>query len=277
MKNLPSEGRVVSEGTSEQLFDEALEGIRAPREAAPRGKRLDVLNRRTLAEGVERAVANALSEHIQPLPSVLLTGILWDVRMAFDDMVTNRARTLRMVSSDEHIEELEEAGERLGKQRDLARAELESLREAAEGLRRTLADSSAAPREDADAEIEAESEELRARNAAELEDRVRALVDEAGADEGALELALRVARAEHEHARVAHEESVEQLRRRIAKLNGSLETMEESLYELMQRKDVDAGLASRFRSVQGLSKFDENYATKRRMIDGVFAFNRDEE
>lgn len=61
--------------------------------------------------------------------------------------------------------------------------------------------------------------------------------------------------------------------RRIAKLTAALDEARESIERLAKLKNVDLGLASIYRSVQGLSPEADRYAQKREMMTDIFQAN----
>jgi len=66
---------------------------------------------------------------------------------------------------------------------------------------------------------------------------------------------------------------VDQLERRIAKLTSILGVTEEELSRVMALKNIDAGVASIYRTVQGLSGTDEQAEAKRVMMAEIFRSN----
>jgi GGDEF domain-containing protein len=66
---------------------------------------------------------------------------------------------------------------------------------------------------------------------------------------------------------------VDQLERRIAKLTSILGVTEEELQRVMAMKNIDIGVASIYRTVQGLSGSDEQAAAKKAMMAEIFRSN----
>lgn len=66
---------------------------------------------------------------------------------------------------------------------------------------------------------------------------------------------------------------IEQLERRIGKLVAGLEETERVLARVAATKDLETGIASIYRTVQGLSSGEENMDQKSRMMAAVFAAN----
>ncbi|HTF88636.1 MAG TPA: hypothetical protein VK843_09520 [Planctomycetota bacterium] len=72
---------------------------------------------------------------------------------------------------------------------------------------------------------------------------------------------------------VEHRREVEMLERRIAKLTQQLEATEADLQRMAAAKGIDLGLASIYRSVQGLSPQEEALALKKDLMQKIFQAN----
>ena len=68
---------------------------------------------------------------------------------------------------------------------------------------------------------------------------------------------------------------VEQYKRRISKLTNSLELTEEELKRIAAAKNIDLGVQSIYRTVQGLSSGDDDYETKKELMSSIFQANLD--
>lgn len=114
-----------------------------------------------------------------------------------------------------------------------------------------------------------------------LSRRVRELFEEMGEklpdfgdrEREVLELAVRRLEQEHELKRKDYESEVDQLRRRLTKLSDSLEMTEEELRRVMKMKSVDPGVASIYRTVQGLDVEGGDAELKKGMMSAIFAAN----
>ena len=71
----------------------------------------------------------------------------------------------------------------------------------------------------------------------------------------------------------ARDREVDLLQRRISKLNGSLQTTEGRLAQLANTKDVEMGIASIYREVQGLDGADRQLEKKRELMRSIFEAN----
>jgi hypothetical protein len=70
-----------------------------------------------------------------------------------------------------------------------------------------------------------------------------------------------------------HRRQTDQLEKRIAKLTSILGVTEEELKRVMAMKNIDAGVASIFRTVQGLSAEDAQAETKKALMSEIFKQN----
>ena len=71
----------------------------------------------------------------------------------------------------------------------------------------------------------------------------------------------------------AHDREVELLERRIGKLKGNLQASERSLAGLSNSGQVDPGISSIYRDVQGLGAQDSNLDRKRSLMADIFRAN----
>ena len=79
--------------------------------------------------------------------------------------------------------------------------------------------------------------------------------------------------SEHEAKRREHEEQVDLLKRRLTKLSSSLEMTEDELRRVMKMKAIDPGVASIYRTVQGLDTEEADFELKKEMMSKIFEAN----
>ena len=72
---------------------------------------------------------------------------------------------------------------------------------------------------------------------------------------------------------IAAQKTIEQLERRVTKLTDSLTRTESELNRIAAMKDVEMGVASLYRTIQGLSTGDDQYAAKKEMLKNIFEAN----
>ena len=70
-----------------------------------------------------------------------------------------------------------------------------------------------------------------------------------------------------------YQRTIENLERRISKLNEMLGKTESDLARLASVQGVDSGLASKYKGVQGLSPFDEAQSLKKELMQKIFQAN----
>jgi diguanylate cyclase (GGDEF)-like protein len=80
---------------------------------------------------------------------------------------------------------------------------------------------------------------------------------------------------EFEEKEVAYQREIELLRRRVDKLSQSIGLSEQEIGRLRQSKDVDDGVASVYREVQGLSLDDARAELKKHLMSSIFEANLD--
>jgi len=68
-------------------------------------------------------------------------------------------------------------------------------------------------------------------------------------------------------------EHIDQLERRMTKLRGEVERMEATIAELARQAEIDPGLPSIYRTVQGLSQAEAERAAKTEMLTRIFEQN----
>ena len=72
---------------------------------------------------------------------------------------------------------------------------------------------------------------------------------------------------------LAGQRQIENLERRVRKLTDSLGVTEKELKRVMAMKSIDVGVASIYRTVQGLNDDDENVGAKKDMLKNIFEAN----
>lgn len=92
-------------------------------------------------------------------------------------------------------------------------------------------------------------------------------------------LGLTQVRLDAERSRVAearrkeYQSEVELLNRRLSKLNGTLQQTEKQLQAVMRAKNIDEGIASIYKDVQGLDDADSFFEQKKGLMSSIFEAN----
>ena len=102
-------------------------------------------------------------------------------------------------------------------------------------------------------------------------------IDVGGLQERLMELVLHSVgdeRRQTEEAKQAlRDREVENLQRRISKLTQSLDQTEDRLRKVAAMKDIDEGISSIYREVQGLSPEDNSFGKKKELMSAIFEAN----
>lgn len=236
--------------------------------------RLHFVDRRNIRDALAVAIGHALQVQFAGLNQPVVDAVTRSATDSFFRVLRYRSREARSFSRAEFAEAMARIREALVQEREQARHQLHRLE-------RELDEHRAALAEEERALLEGETAEGADRDR-ELEERLRALFAEHSGDpvrleQEVVETALAALREERQKVlalRLAeHNRHVERLERRIQKLVRNLEITEEQLRRLARMKDVDPGLASIFRTVQGLSPEDVNYETKQALMTAIFKAN----
>jgi chaperonin cofactor prefoldin len=166
-------------------------------------------------------------------------------------------------------EALGDSRERLERQRAKVRSDLDELRQViAERVERDPAEQAAADEQRAhDLRLSVQALLLPLYDPDRRKPGVRRVAEQIL---GLFEESTRRALEERESAR---EREIEQLHRRVAKLIASLEATEKVLGEVAKMKDVEHGIASIYRTVQGLAQGDLAREKKRDALERIFQSN----
>ena len=101
----------------------------------------------------------------------------------------------------------------------------------------------------------------------------QSMPDFGGRDHEVLALAVRKMESEHEEMRQQHAHQVTQLQRRLNKVTDALEETEGALRRKQTQGNVDTGVASIYRSVQGLADVEDDVELKKEMMSKIFEAN----
>jgi hypothetical protein len=85
---------------------------------------------------------------------------------------------------------------------------------------------------------------------------------------------IELVRAESaEHELTERDRQIDQLERRVRKLAGLLEMTESDLKRVIEMKQLDPGIASVYRSVQGLSGQEQDFQVRKQLMNEIFKAN----
>jgi predicted mannosyl-3-phosphoglycerate phosphatase (HAD superfamily) len=186
-------------------------------------------------------------------------------------------RSVQGMTRSDVISELERANHEIVKARDRARSEMQAIEQSA-GLHRSLLTDT----HDALAKIVDAGAALREKRAQNEVDHLFERAQKDGLSFDTLRiyvnaLVLEASRRERKELldglQAERDRQIDVLERRVAKLNHSLELSEAALRDLAARKNFDEGLASIYRTVQGLSDEEADLTRKRMMLERLFQAN----
>lgn len=248
-----------------------------PPEEVKAGRKLKVIGKQPLAQVIDLAVSRALRRKLRKYDPAQVASVQKLVREEFLQLLEGNARSVRGVSKAAFMVELERSRDNIIRSRNEARVELKELR------RKMNAFVGLQEMDDAIEERGARSFDEVHRHV--IADKMRDLFDLAARGEISQEelneqlLGLASRSVEEDRQRIRNERTAEYDRqsenfeRRISKLRGALERSELALAELAKRKDIDSGIASIYRNVQGLSLEEEDHRAKEVILEQLFRAN----
>lgn len=232
---------------------------RRPEAPANAARALRVVKKLEFVQAVEEALGRVLARRPERFEAALVKELRHELRAEVLGALRKSGRRVRGMTKSAFLAELERSRDRILSERARATKELLELKERVAELERGGATHS------------------------EIEGHVRDLLVSSGLDQALPEdlrmrlLAFATQAAETELQRAGHQprdpEEVARLERRIAKLVGETARMEEALAKLAKMKDVDAGEASIYRTVQGLAQIDEMFERKQELLRDIFESN----
>ncbi len=180
---------------------------------------------------------------------------------------------LRLLKSNE---DLEKQHDELRALKEQAEAQVDQLRRELAEQQKLLDQRLASAATDQARRYEGEDRDI----ASQITDLVQGLRDSGQTEEvpaRLLELVMGFIRDERRQTIEAREavrdREVDLLRRRIEKLNDSLAETEHRLSEVSAIKNLDTGISSRYREVQGLDSHDEEFEAKNELMTSIFEAN----
>lgn len=259
----PGEG----EPSAEQRAEEELRRARA--------REMNLVQGGLLTRALDGALRETLREQFGELPEERLAALSAGVRKRLVVTLKAGSKRVRGLPKAHFLREVVEDRRRIEAQKEAARAELEKLLVQLGQKRAEYQERRAQlVRESFDHGLEQDQEvtelihrafgEALTPEQRETRDRVTSLV---------LESLARERQRALEEKTAQHREEVRRFELRLAKLSQSLEVTEEELRRIAAMKNIDPGIASIYRTVQGLSPDDENAEAKREMLAGIFEAN----
>ena len=241
-------------------------------------RRLKIIGREPLETAIDIAVSRALHRHLADLDRGRREAIRDTSRTELLELLRQNGRKVRATSKSQFMDELEKSRNEILASRDAATTEVEELRKQLEVYHNMQAADDQVRRAHAGEMIANANAELGTELARLFERFERGEIDAVGLQEQIRAFTSRMTRQgwdeSFEERSKEYESQVDTLERRVAKLNLSLEESERALLELSKAKNIDSGVASVYRTVQGLSQNEDQWKVKEALLVKVFEANQ---
>ncbi|MEW6073694.1 MAG: hypothetical protein AB1726_14010 [Planctomycetota bacterium] len=245
--------------------------------ASPSGRPLKIIGQKPLAAVMDLAVSRVLRRRMRRYEAPLVAAVQEEIRQEFSALLKENSRAVRGVSKRRFLVELERSRDEVLAARDAARAELGELLKRLDFFSSLQQADERAQRRGARSFDEVHRPDLARRVADLLARAERGELAPAELRELLVGLAARSVEEDrrriHDERAAEHGRLVETFERRIAKLNQALAASEEALAALAKQKGIDPGLASIYRTVQGLPDNEDNRRVKELLLEQVFLAN----
>jgi hypothetical protein len=234
-------------------------------------RKLNLVGSSQLTKAVAASVREGLADQFEFTP-LQLNAAVRAVGSRLMARLKAQSKAVRGVPKAAFLKEVQADKERIDAARETAKRELDAM------LEKLKAGQEENNRREA--ELVRESQETGQVEDEQLATRIAEIFasgDESTIREKITELALGSMQGQRDKSIDAqmseHREQVDSFERRIAKLTNSLELTEEELKKMAKAKNIDLGVGSIYRSVQGLSGDDNDYETKKELMSSIFAAN----
>ena len=241
-----------------------------------RSRRLNLVNQAHLLRSIEEAVRRGLTDRLDGVDDETLARITSTTQAELLTLLKAGAQTVRGLSKEKFLEEAERDRQRIVAEREQASEDLQALLEQVDARRGEMLRAREELEEESRRNGDAQDEALM-RRVETLFEEGDCAVEAADLREQVTALLLGSVRSERDKVVAAqmseHRQSVDNFERRITKLTRSLEVTEDELRRMAERKEVDPGVASVFRTVQGLNAGEDDLEAKTEMMASIFDAN----
>lgn len=241
-----------------------------------RSRRLNLVNQAHLLRSIEEAVRRGLTDRLDGVDDETLARITSTTKAELLTLLKAGAQAVRGLSKEKFLEEAERDRQRIVAEREQASEDLQALLEQVDVRRGEMLRAREELEEESRRSGDAQDEALMRRVETLFEEGDYA-AEAADLREQVTALLLGSVRSERDKVVAAqmsdHRQSVENFERRITKLTRSLEVTEDELRRMAERKEVDPGVASVFRTVQGLNAGEDDLEAKTEMMASIFEAN----
>jgi len=246
-----------------------------PDELQRQARKLSLIGNEQLAGAIGAAVRAGLSQHFL-FEETQLRAAVTSIGQELLERLKASSRAVRGLPKQAFLKEVEADKRRIEKQRERARQGLESLLKQLHERRREFGKAEQEILREAERNAKAQDRDLSAR-IAELFTGLDASGDASSIQAKITALAVQKLQEERDKAlekqMTEHRQEVQNFERRISKLTHSLELTEDELRRIAAAKNIDIGVGSIYRTVQGLSNADADFETKKELMTSIFQAN----
>jgi hypothetical protein len=239
-------------------------------------RKLNLVNRNLLLSATDQAVRRGVSKYVPGLEAKVLDSIVLGTRTELVRLLKQSSRSVRGMPKAAFLREVEEDRAKILAEREQVQAEIERMME-------QLAER----RQEAEQYEQQLVWESRQEGIQQDEELTKRIFEMFGGTDATHEMAaireqvtfLLLQQLNQERDKVVDAQmaerrhEVEHFERRISKLTRSLELTEEELQRMAKAKGIDPGVASIYRTVQGLDDAEGNYEAKLEMMASIFEAN----
>jgi hypothetical protein len=243
---------------------------------AKESRKLNLVNRNLLLSATDQAVRRGVSKFVPGIDEKVLDSIVLGSRTELVRLLKQSSRSVRGLPKAAFLREVEEDRQRILEERERVQTEIEAMMEQLAIRKEEV--------QRFEEQLVQESRESGIQQDEELTGRIFELF---GGTNASHEMAAIREQVTFMLLKSLHEErekvvdvqmserrrEVENFERRISKLTRSLELTEEELQRIAMSKGIDPGVASIYRTVQGLDSAEGSYEAKMEMMASIFEAN----
>lgn len=239
-----------------------------------KGRRLNLVNNGTLMPAIARSIAYALDAYLAEIDIETKKAIVHEARANLVATLKNSSKKVRGLPEQAFLKKVTAERDRIVSEREQAEEQLAGLMGQLEGKRNELHIRSQM--------IANESAAAGVMHDRLMSEQIRIAFEECAEDpDKLLERVTQIAMqsTEGERAKLVdvqvseHQREIENFERRIAKLTQSLQMTEEEMRKIAAAKNIDLGVASIYRTVQGLDGSDAQNERKKELMSTLFEAN----
>lgn len=263
---------------STPLADSEIESddVKGRQMMANKGRNLNFIDNSRLIAVLGAAVRHAVKRNFDDVAEEKLMIVAQAAQRGFSHLIKNNGKAVRGVPVKDFVKEVEESKNQILREREQARIELNRLKQELQGRQSEMRSERDALLLDQNVDA-AVTDGALAERLNELFESMEQTPELAQIRELVSSAALQSVKQERskslEEKLRKHDSEVANYQRRISKLTDSLSRTEKEIVRLANIKDVDTGVESIYRQVQGLSGNDESAESKKEMMMAIFEAN----